>query len=443
MYMSKMLSCLVICYCSLAALQRANAATLFAASASLQDVQTAVGIAGNGDRVVIPSGSATWTATLVINKSIELLGQGTYGVSSSHQDTGSWPLVITFSHGGTGIEASSTASSLLRISGISFRGSVTYGTNSGGAIVIKGTNRAPWRIDNCRFELSGNSIAFLASGLGGLIDHIYTYDPGCTYNNCLEARDVRVDSNGDWAYSQPVDFGGSSFVFIEDSTFWKNTADGTATSMITDSQCSGKFVFRHNYVMNAMIGWHGSESGAPERGGYAFEVYDNEFYWALPDWRYFTAIFHRGGTALVYNNKATNYHALWKTWVRRATEAMPVFGLADGTKAWDGNWGAPYPTGYPVLDQPGRGKANGPTLLTVQPQAESKCYLWNNTLVSCTAAVAHNDPAYVVEGRDYAISTDSSARPPAYAQYVYPHPLQTASGTIPAAPVPPTHLRLQ
>ncbi len=433
----------VMILCSLVLLQHANAATIFAASASLPDVQAAIGIAGNGDRVVIPSGSPTWASTLVINKSIELLGQGSYAVDANHRDVGNWPLVVTFSHGGTGIEVSSISNGTVRISGISFKGTVTYGTIGGGAIVIKETNKTPWRVDNCRFELAGNSIAFCASGLGGLIDHIYTYDPDCTYNNCLQARDERIDHNGDWAYSQPVDFGGSSFVFIEDSTFWKDVANGSATTSITDSQATGKYVFRHNYVKNAMIAWHGSESGAPSRGGYAFEIYDNEFSWDRSDWKYQGAIFQRGGTTLIFNNKATNYHALWKTWVRRATEPMGIFGQADGTKPWDGNWGSPYPVGYPALDQPGRGRANGPTLSTVQPQAESKCYLWNNVLVNCTAATSHNDPTYVVEGRDYVISSDASAKPSGYTPFTYPHPLQTGSGSIPAAPNPPTHLRLQ
>jgi hypothetical protein len=402
-----------------------------AATASLADVTTAYNLCSDGDTLVIPAGTPTWGSTFNVTKAIKIQGPGSYAIDVDYHDIGSWPLTITFSHGVNGINVNATGGTL-RITGIKFLGTCTYGSSVGGAVTITSTNTSTWRVDNCYFNLTGNSIAWGASGLGGLVDHIYTFDPSCTYNNSLQAADTRTDSWGDWCYSLPIGWGGSSFVFIEDCTFWKDVADGSATTTATDAFCSGKMVFRHNHVRNSMIGWHGSESGAPERGGYAFEVYDNDFHWDRSDWKYPSAILHRAGTARIYNNAFLNHRAVWKTWVRRTETSFPPFNLADGNQPWDGNLGGSYPLAYPVLDQAGRGQAAGWGVggsgepLNVQPQALDKVYLWNNIITGAeTPPVAHLDPAWVVDGRDYEFSLDSAAAPGGYAGYTYPHPLQT------------------
>jgi hypothetical protein len=66
--------------------------------------------------------------------------------------------------------------------------------------------------------------------------------------------------------------------------------------------------------------------------------------------------------------------------------------------------------------------ASGKELGEIQPQEESKVHLWNNTRVN-TGSVFHNNPTYVLEGRDYEFSDDASAKPANYEVYPYPHPL--------------------
>src|SRR4051794_8887175 len=53
-----------------------KAATIIAATPALQDVSAAVTQAKDGDTVVVPSGAATWTSALNINKAITLIGGG-------------------------------------------------------------------------------------------------------------------------------------------------------------------------------------------------------------------------------------------------------------------------------------------------------------------------------------------------------------------------------
>ena len=47
-----------------------NGATIEAKSVSLGDVESAIGSAHEGDTVIVPGGTASWTSTLVITKRI-------------------------------------------------------------------------------------------------------------------------------------------------------------------------------------------------------------------------------------------------------------------------------------------------------------------------------------------------------------------------------------
>src|SRR6266513_5352560 len=55
---------------------RVEAGTITAVSPSLSDVTSAVSKAADGDTVVVPVGTATWTSQLAIKKAITLQGKG-------------------------------------------------------------------------------------------------------------------------------------------------------------------------------------------------------------------------------------------------------------------------------------------------------------------------------------------------------------------------------
>src|SRR5437899_11547613 len=55
----------------------AGAAVIKAASPLLSDVSTAIALASDGDTVIVPAGTASWTTGLVITKGITLQGQTT------------------------------------------------------------------------------------------------------------------------------------------------------------------------------------------------------------------------------------------------------------------------------------------------------------------------------------------------------------------------------
>src|SRR2546429_7999793 len=56
---------------------QAQAATIKAASPSRADVGTAVAAAADGDTVIVPAGTASWTATLEVTKGITIQGATT------------------------------------------------------------------------------------------------------------------------------------------------------------------------------------------------------------------------------------------------------------------------------------------------------------------------------------------------------------------------------
>jgi hypothetical protein len=73
----------VSCYLPLAT----SAATLNATSVAYQDVYNAVQAAQDGDTIILPAGTASWTQTLYITRRIQLIGATT--VTGDHNSVGS------------------------------------------------------------------------------------------------------------------------------------------------------------------------------------------------------------------------------------------------------------------------------------------------------------------------------------------------------------------
>src|SRR5436190_9793742 len=67
----------------MAAGRQLNGAVVQAKSASLGDVESAIGSAQEGDTVMVPAGTASWSSTLLITKGITLKGATSVGGSLS------------------------------------------------------------------------------------------------------------------------------------------------------------------------------------------------------------------------------------------------------------------------------------------------------------------------------------------------------------------------
>src|SRR5262249_24514308 len=79
-----------------------QAATVNAASCSQANVQAAIASASNGDTVIVPAGSCTWTSGISLGtKAITLQGAGIGATNITHNISGSQVNLITFAQHAT------------------------------------------------------------------------------------------------------------------------------------------------------------------------------------------------------------------------------------------------------------------------------------------------------------------------------------------------------
>jgi len=398
----------------------AEAETIRAASCSQQDVQKAVDAASDGDTVVVPAGAATWTtsdrnlpAVLVSRKGSEkeitLHGAG-IDQTIITDSTGSQCFQVAIKSSESRIY-SAVKQKPLRITGFTFKG------NGGNAVILLDAPEK-WRIDNCRFEDSGRS---LIVGGFGVIDH-------CVFDKKENGQCIFVShsgfaggSYGDGSWSSPLTLGTQNAVYIEDCTFNYYSQSPNAA---LDACQGARLVFRHNTLINAWLGNHGTESSGRGRSVRSYEIYNNTFKMEIKKW-HFTAMFLRGGTGVIFGNIVTGgYTNVILANNYRSTRAYAPWGKCDGSSRWDGNQ---EPNGYPAIDQIGRSTDSGPgTRQELDP-----LYEWRNTLNGEDADIAVADnPAvrrHIKAGRDFHNDTEKSG----YTAFVYPHPLVQKNGASP------------
>jgi len=275
-----------------------------------------------------------------------------------------------------------------------------------------------------------------------LVDHNWFQANGCNSNATIMLRDFRVSDYGGWPWAQSLSWGSDDFLFIEDNSFTSTCATNGANLYLW-VQGGGQWVLRYNYIQGRFAKVYGCYT-ANYRSGVACEIYNNTIY--MPNDTNEKCFQIEGGSALIYNNTTQGYSTIANLVEQRAGGSKGDFGPAG--QNWDGNWGSPYPTGYPLLDQIGRGTAasakfNSPPYC--QPQSSRPVRIWNNTYDNNIwhGIVGTATANYVVENRDYYTCSDASCPWVStflvgYKAYTYPHPLAN-NGTSPASP---SNLRL-
>lgn len=360
----------------------------------LDSIQAAVALADTGDTVNVPAGSWAWkiessgNPSLALTKPIYLKGSG-HTSCTVIGDTSS-------TDGESCIYSLNKSTHLLRISGIKFT-QYSYTNGSNAAVEVGNQN---WRIDHCVFDTSNVSGARGIQATGfGLIDSCYIYDntQGVKVNGVAGSTDT-YEGDSLWAIAGYDTLGTANAVYVEDCKFYyASLRDGCLDAY------AGKFVFRHNEVVQTNIGWHGYDSG-PRRSAIGWEIYDNVFTWAGVS-TLFCVINARGGTGVVYNNAATgvigSYILLqnYRDWT-----AGPDEDICDGGAAIDSN----RIGGYPCYDQIGMGAQ----------QKHKPVYCWGNTDDGDTIVpTLAEQNVNISKDRDYFESAK-----PGYAAYTYPHP---------------------
>lgn len=328
--------------------------TEYTTDGSQSDVIAAIADASSGDIVNVPSGTFTWGAggtSVVLDKAITLKGAGrasttitlsTTGPSDGSGRTG----VIEITGAGARLtdmrfvhEVSTDATDWLVVSQVSYFavGRVDYvgGTSSQSATITS----------------YGEGVIFdsTISGGNGEQEHIWT---------------ARTDPNTKWSVDRQL--GTTNALYVEDCTF---SGDG----YVSDVGYGSAAVFRFCTINGGnKIDVHGKET--TDRAGRWYEAYSNNF--ATPS-SYWTAIDIRGGSGMIWGNKAANGYTIWFE-LRHCGPSGLYANL--GNHYW-----TPYE--YPLPDQIGNGKdtASGgeePLYTWGNRQGESQwTYTWNGDLV--------------------------------------------------------------
>jgi hypothetical protein len=305
-----------------------EAAVINAKSVSLADVSSAVRSAHEGDTVAVPAGTASWTSSLVITKGITLQGatsiggsltsptvtdetvilddvprKGHGGVSQKQQKD--FPKKRATHSRGQGHPAPRPLSALVavrlrpnqsfRLTGFTFRyGAVTAKIDSP---VVHLTGTCPSaRVDHCHFDQMYRNPFIKTNGqVYGVVDHCLLDERSTALTFQVLHDGWNGQHHGDGSWADEAYFGTEKFLFIEDNTF--RNANGFLSVGI-DAYGGGRYVARHNYLVDTPIGGHGTETGGRFRGVRAMEVYNNTCVWSLVEPRGQL----RSGTMLEFNN---------------------------------------------------------------------------------------------------------------------------------------------
>jgi hypothetical protein len=326
-----------------------EAAIRNATSPALTDVTAAVAAAVDGDTVMIPAGTATWTSGLPINKAITLQGAGI------------GQTIIKDGCSGGFLEFDLVANKASRMTGIEFQDGGRAAQAYNGIIYLVGgsysasADTRSMRIDHCKFDhLNG---AFInPQDIIGVIDHCtFLSSPGMPlriYNENWNGLPLTAGSWSDINY-----FGSSKFLFIEDNTFTASPAYAAI-----DSWGGARFVVRHNTFTSCDVELHGTESSGRWRGARAVEVYNNQFIQPPPAG---TVVNLRSGVGLIHDNITTGITSPLITLHahRMFFPLGPFGGEADGTNPWDVNLaGGPFYRGTATGGGTNPGFYNQPTV---------------------------------------------------------------------------------
>ncbi len=243
------------------------------------DIETAITASSDGDLVTVPAGTCVWTSQLaeIISKQITLQGAGidTTIIQWDREDVLGRMILVS------GTKA-------VRITGFTF----TIHTNGPqeGVIVMNATANG-WRIDHNKFlDVASKAIA-AHTNASGLIDHNQL-------TGAVKGMDIDGVYYGDAAWLIPWALGTDDAVFVEDNIY--NISYPTYAGI--SCHYDGRYVFRYNTgTVKGGLTTHGADSG--DLGGRGLVEYENQIT-ASED----TAIYTRGGSAVIFNNTFTGYN---------------------------------------------------------------------------------------------------------------------------------------
>lgn len=358
-----------------------KSATITAASPSYSDVNAAVNQASNGDTVIIPAGTATWSTAFSTSKAITLQGAGTTSGSNLTQIN----LSLSFGFNVTGVNRP------FRLTGIYFN---CFDWNHQFCLNFSGPT-TQLRVDHCKFKSGQRTLTFgytshTSGPCYGVVDHCQFIEGDIM----IAVGGYRIGDvkDGDVAWSEPVRPGTAECMVVEDNTFTYSIS-----SKDEDIYCDrgAKVTVRHNtFTYNGPLGLavdaHGGYGN--ERGTILYEFYNNTF--TMNSYR---PCHLRGGTHIFFNN------------------------------AFNGSIGTAIQLDSDYFDYP------------------TDCYFWSNTVNGAALTAVALGTGILSTGLHvgpyYMHAPQSGQRFYPYTSYTYPHPLVSGAAQSPTpspTPTPPS-----
>ena len=264
-----------------------------AASCSAADVQSALGAAQDGDTVIIPPGTCTWSVTVNLDATLRLIVLKGSGAGATSITAAVEPGLAV-----DGAEGHGFAISDLGLT----RGEHDYR----GLIAVTGSANA-WRIHHLAVSNQQTDTFRIFGSTYGVIDHVtVTADSWTQFMNVNDT---------DWtSWQRPMSYGTAQAVFAEDNTVtWSVPGAGI------DGQRGCRVVVRHDQLTNLVVSVHGFESG-DDAAPLQFEVYDNQFTiedvagaWDQNNLTWARLALFRGGSGVLFGNQFTVGANLWLT----------------------------------------------------------------------------------------------------------------------------------
>ncbi len=424
--------------------QTCAGATCTAASCNVSDVQAAINASSNGNTVIIPNGSCTWSSGISTSKQITLQGQSAGGVIITDGDTNSLDSLLTFTIG---------SSFHTTIANLNF----LPGTGTGNYISINGTGLVPLMHD-MDFNLPNFQLQHAVGWYvtGGVIwnttfESTYNLSGSCGSQVGSSSGSIVIKSNRSWdtpSTMGTLDTNGDQNLYIEDSRF-------SYVGQSPDVDTGARVVIRHCNIISSSGLTHGPTSYV---GGRHVEIYDNTFTYPNTNSNIGRYFWFRGGTAVITGN---NIQAIGGQCYGNGQSF--VFAVEDLQRP--GGYGCCQ--GYQCIRQPGSGsdgQVHSPSIVssyTTEPyQISDPVYIWNNTGTGQASGVItglnNGSPNTCLNinpstgqywttadcfhlNRDYFVDvtgSPTSGAKPGWARYPYPHPLRASA----SAPAPPTNL---
>jgi hypothetical protein len=386
---------------------KADGAVIKAGSPSFRDVSTAVAAARDGDTVVVPAGTTSWTSTLYITKGLTIQGATTITGTRDNPTVNDGTVILDEiprgTHGHSAIfQATISLGKTFRLSGFTFKGG-SSGPIAQGGVRLMGTCQAA-RIDHCHFDgLRQNPNISTFGQIYGVVDH-------CVLDLTVQGAEsfaIQHDgwggrNFGDGSWADDTYFGSEKFLFIEDCTFNKVRGGGL------DCYSGGRYVARYNRFNNLGTQSHGTETTGRHRSARAIEIYNNTFNWTREPVK---AGELRGGCLLVHDNIWTGLRIKNGISLACYREYYPfrAWGAANGTNPLDSN----DPHGVYLSGTAGSGSGNN-TL--VVPGAGWTPNQWvgytaiNTTQVfPARAGAGHHPSSWIVSNTSETINLKSDA----------------------------------